>query len=100
MDRHTLIKKMINAQKALDRGQYQIAWNELYIPDSEIRRYCQWKRDEHHDFYETDCGQAYSLIDGSLKDNHIKFCHFCGKEILADTGKEPGEKGAKHETQT
>lgn len=40
---------------------------------------CKWK--EFEDYWETDCGEAFSTFEGSLEDNKIVFCPFCGKKI-------------------
>lgn len=42
---------------------------------------CKWEYDDMHDYYDTECDEAFTCIEGDLKDNKIKFCPFCGKEI-------------------
>ena len=44
---------------------------------------CKWKfhDDEYGDYWETECGQSWCYNEGDLKDNGVKFCHSCGKEI-------------------
>lgn len=42
---------------------------------------CRWKYDEHHDYYDTDCGQGQCFSCDGVKENHYKFCPYCGKEI-------------------
>jgi len=42
---------------------------------------CVWVYDEYHDFWDTSCGKGWLLTEGSLKDNKIKYCPFCGKKI-------------------
>ena len=45
---------------------------------------CTWTFDENDDmtaYYETECGQAFILTEGTFKDNGMRFCCYCGKEI-------------------
>ena len=39
---------------------------------------CEWELNEEGD-YETDCGHSFTLNDGTLVENSMKFCCFCGK---------------------
>lgn len=43
--------------------------------------YCDWKHDEHHDCWETSCGNASVFIEGTPKENECVFCTYCGKKI-------------------
>lgn len=42
---------------------------------------CEWTYDEWHDCWETGCGNTFQFIDGTPKDNKMRFCPYCGKEI-------------------
>ena len=42
---------------------------------------CKWKYDEDEDSYHSSCNDAFCLTTGNLKENHIKYCPFCGKKI-------------------
>ena len=44
-------------------------------------RICEWTNDEDYEYYETSCGEAYSLIDGTLAENKHLYCPFCGGKI-------------------
>ena len=46
-------------------------------------KYCKWILDNDPDdyYFNTSCGQAFFLSDGTLEDNEIKYCCFCGKPI-------------------
>jgi hypothetical protein len=44
---------------------------------------CEWKQDDLDDLWETSCGQAWTFIDGGPEDNHVRFCHSCGRKVLA-----------------
>lgn len=47
---------------------------------------CTWHYvdDIDHDCWETDCGEAYTFIDGSPHDNKMKFCCYCGRELIEE----------------
>jgi hypothetical protein len=43
---------------------------------------CEWKVDDSdYNTYKTGCDQYFTLIDGNLKDNDIKYCTYCGKTV-------------------
>ncbi len=42
---------------------------------------CKWNEQEFADYWETDCGDAFCFTDGGPKDNHMKFCCYCGKKL-------------------
>jgi hypothetical protein len=42
---------------------------------------CEWKYNEDYDCYDTDCGNSFSLDNGTPKENCMKYCPYCGKEI-------------------
>lgn len=42
---------------------------------------CEWIREEWDEEYFTTCGEAFCLNDGTLKDNSIRYCCYCGKPI-------------------
>lgn len=49
------------------------------------KRVCLWTpEDNEYDngTWNTSCGQAFTLIDGTPKYNDFKFCTFCGKKII------------------
>jgi hypothetical protein len=41
---------------------------------------CAWTEDED-DTWETECGHAFTFIDGGVSDNSFSFCPFCGGKI-------------------
>lgn len=43
--------------------------------------WCTWRYDDSDDYYETNCGQAFTFIDGGPKLNRFRFCPYCGKPI-------------------
>ena len=41
---------------------------------------CHWTEDGDGN-YDTDCGQAFCMTDGTPEENHMKFCCYCGKAL-------------------
>ncbi len=52
---------------------------------------CKWKYWGEYDTdggrWETSCGSAFTVNEGTPKDNNMKFCPFCGKELWQLKGK-------------
>ena len=45
---------------------------------------CGWTREsEDSDTWATGCGEYFTINEGTPKDNQMKFCCYCGKEIIA-----------------
>jgi rRNA maturation endonuclease Nob1 len=46
---------------------------------------CVWTYggDWDDDYFETSCGEMFSLIDGTPEQNHYHFCPSCGKSLMA-----------------
>ncbi len=42
---------------------------------------CKWTLDEHHDCWETECGEAHQFTTGNIEENNHKFCPYCGEII-------------------
>ena len=42
---------------------------------------CKWFYMEDEDYWETQCGEEYSIIEGNPKENRMKYCPFCGKKL-------------------
>ena len=51
----------------------------LAIKDNKVE-YCHWGYDSEG-CHETTCGHIFQLNDGTLKDNKMKYCCYCGNEI-------------------
>ena len=43
---------------------------------------CIW-RESDEGFYETNCGNGYTIITGTPKENGMKYCTYCGKKLQA-----------------
>lgn len=41
---------------------------------------CKWTEDEDGNWF-TDCGEAFTFIDGGPAENSMKFCCYCGKPL-------------------
>jgi hypothetical protein len=45
-------------------------------------RECAWTYfDSEDDVWETSCGESWIFVNGSPTDNHVRFCHGCGKPV-------------------
>ena len=47
---------------------------------------CAW-RDNLDAIYETECGNLHIVNDGTLEENGMKYCCYCGKEIEDESPK-------------
>ena len=52
---------------------------------------CEWAHNEDDGFWDTECGQSWRFDDGGPKENHMNFCHCCGKTLRI--------KGGRHGTE-
>jgi len=44
---------------------------------------CSWvQEDDEWGYYETDCGETFVMIDGTPADNSMKYCCYCGKQLV------------------
>ena len=66
-----------------------LSWNEVSELVNELTAKsnedapCKWSYEEDYGYFETECGEAYSLIDGTLEENKHLYCPFCGGKIAA-----------------
>ncbi len=44
---------------------------------------CEWKHDidENENHYQTECGGEWFFFEGTLKENQMNLCPFCGESI-------------------
>ena len=50
-------------------------------------RECHWKYMNAYDEdgnYDTECGDSFTLMDGTLAENHMNYCSFCGGLIVVE----------------
>ena len=58
-------------------------------PQAEPKRgpACLWSRaDDDTDVWETGCGHAFTIIDGTPGDNYMEFCCYCGRPLEQEIG--------------
>ena len=58
----------------------------LAAAQRENARTCQWRYmnwPESDSDYETECGGAWTFIEGGITENGVAFCHRCGGRVLA-----------------
>ncbi|MCU0916973.1 MAG: hypothetical protein MUC88_20785 [Planctomycetes bacterium] len=41
---------------------------------------CRWREDADG-VWETSCGQEWQFESGGIKENHVHYCHYCGKRV-------------------
>lgn len=59
------------------------------VPQAEPKREpsCLWSRaDDDTDVWETKCGHAFTIIDGTPTDNQMAFCCYCGRRVDEEIG--------------
>lgn len=65
-----------------------LATPEGLTPAHDVQRTdetCTWTEADGMDagdYWESSCGQAWSFIDGTPKENRVRFCHWCGKSVV------------------
>ena len=42
---------------------------------------CNWTHDLDTDSWDTDCDEKFQLTNGNPKQNKMKFCCYCGKQL-------------------
>ncbi len=47
---------------------------------------CTWTYTEFYDYWDTQCGHAFDIMNGTPKDNKMVYCPYCGKKIKQETG--------------
>lgn len=56
-------------------------FEQFQAENERLKEPCEWKYDESYDMWETECGGAFTLLKGTPKDNLMKYCPYCGKQI-------------------
>jgi hypothetical protein len=49
---------------------------------------CRWLQDEYG-VWDTSCGNRYEIIEGTPRDNKMRFCCFCGNVLRYTSSPEP-----------
>lgn len=65
---------------AMSQNYCKICGNTLdgYVPPDNK---CKWAYDYNYDMWETRCANAFTLMNGTPKENKMIFCPYCGKKI-------------------
>lgn len=45
---------------------------------------CKWIYDEKGEYWITGCQEIYTILEGTPKENKMKFCCYCGKPIESE----------------
>ena len=58
---------------------------DAYLALNEPESVCKWHLNnangDDDDYWETDCGSTWFFVDGTPKNNGVKYCHSCGKKV-------------------
>lgn len=57
-------------------------------PRIDLAPVCKWQEDENGN-WETECGDMFSLTNGTPHENQMAFCCYCGNELQQIRYKEP-----------
>ena len=57
-----------------------------------IQKTCLWTYQDIEDYWDTECQKAFTISEGTPKENGFKFCPFCGKVIQERTCRGGKEK--------
>jgi len=78
------------------RQDYATGLDHLFPPERMVDNYlstlpdekeeCEWEEEENFEYFATQCGKAYCLLDGTFEENDHKYCPFCGKKIQLKKG--------------
>lgn len=50
---------------------------------TDILKSCTWEyQGDEYNYWETLCGHAFQLVDGSPSDNGMNFCPYCGQQLI------------------
>jgi len=66
-------------------GPSGVPREETTMPDES----CVWTQVDHwdDDHWETSCGDAFILMDGSPAEHHMRYCYCCGKPIRVEAAR-------------
>jgi hypothetical protein len=46
---------------------------------------CTWTYSDTKDSWKTECGHLFLIYGGSLDDNNMKFCSYCGRRLTHES---------------
>lgn len=73
-----------NADSDYYHGKYQAYGKALEIIDEESAKepVCEWKLlDADNNAYQTECGDAFCIPDGTPQENNMNYCSCCGRKV-------------------
>jgi len=47
---------------------------------------CEWTYEGSNDVWETACGKAFCIVEGTPQENEIRYCCFCGGKLTHPGG--------------
>lgn len=56
---------------------------------------CRWDQDCTGSWV-TDCGYEFVFNDGTPRDNHARFCMYCGKPLRFTSYRDPSHRASGH----
>ena len=92
-------RRGISAQTAIELSDFvQRVLNSITLDAAAVEE-CSWYKDaeDEGDTWETGCGKAFRINDGSPSYNNMNFCFFCGRAIKEDTTHEAEDAEAEEE---
>ena len=75
----------LTANDVHERDFWDVAIERISSLKAELDKTCKWAPNEAYDgdcYWETECGNAYSITEGTPADNKMKFCVYCGGKLL------------------
>jgi len=82
--RNFLIQRALGHREESENISYTgTTWDGTKMPNTQPAAPppCFWEEADGGDYWNTTCGNAYTLIAGTPKDNDMKYCTYCGGEL-------------------
>lgn len=68
-------------------------WLHDLIEDLKAKKkLCKWVHDEEHEKWDTACGEAFCFIEDGPKENKMRFCCYCGGELIEHRPQQESEE--------
>jgi len=67
------------------RGYHEALYDVLRVLDAQAGETCEWRETGDIDFnlWHSSCGEDWQFLDSGPAENNARFCHGCGKRIVA-----------------
>lgn len=91
--------QLVNATKIEEGVTIEVTEDKSLAPTIGFREkgVCEWTEDSC-EVWETSCGGTYYIIEGTPTDNNMRYCPFCGCELVHLTRQERSKKGDRNES--